>query len=73
MTIRNRQNWATVRMRNVMRRQGRDSKKSASPPFMAPLLPGKELRPSPPSKADLRQQAAEALAEWQQKQKDVLP
>ena len=56
MTIRNRQNWATVRMRNVMRRQGLESKKG-----------------SPPSKADLRQQAAEALAEWQQKQKDVLP
>jgi hypothetical protein len=68
MTVRNRQNWATVRLRSVLRRQGLERKKSA-PGFMAPLLPGIEPRPAPPSKADLRQQAAEALDEWQEKQK----
>ena len=69
MSGRNRYNWGSARVRSAVRRQGVESKKSA-PAFMAPLLPGREPRPSPPSKADLRQQAADALAQWQQRQKE---
>jgi hypothetical protein len=67
MSARNRQNWSTVRMRNVMRRQGRESKR-VEVPFMAPLLPEKPQPARGPSKAEMRTEAAAALEQWRQKQ-----
>jgi hypothetical protein len=68
MSGRNRTNWASVHTRNVMRRQNIESRKTAAD-FMVRLLPGSAPRPVAPSKADLRRQAADAVEEWQQKQK----
>jgi hypothetical protein len=68
MAARNRANWGAVRLRGVMQRQGRESKR-VEVPFMAPLLPEKPQPARGPSKAEMRAQAAEALEQWQQKQK----
>jgi hypothetical protein len=69
MGARNRANWGAVRMRGVMRRQGRESKR-VEVPFMAPLLPEKPQAARGPSKAEMRAAAAEALEQWQKRQKE---
>jgi hypothetical protein len=58
-------NWAGVRMRRVLHRQGSESKRGEVP-FMAPLLPAKspKLRQS---KDELRAEAARAFLEWRDK------
>jgi hypothetical protein len=55
-------NWAGVRMRRVLHRQGSESKRGEVP-FMAPLMPSKP-RLAQPSKEELRAEAVRAFLEW---------
>jgi hypothetical protein len=63
--------WSAAnKKRALMTRRGfRNSRQQT--PFMAPLLRAPRPIMVGPSKADLRQQADAALAQWQQKQKGV--
>jgi hypothetical protein len=59
-------NWGKRRMKDVIRRQGSESKRGEVP-FMAPLLPGKSRRRPRPSKDELRGEAVRAFMEWRAK------
>jgi hypothetical protein len=59
-------NWTRARERDRMRQRGIENAR-AETPFMRPLLSVNPWRPRP-SKADLRQQADAALAEWKARQ-----
>jgi hypothetical protein len=60
-----RRNWIADKRRALRRRAA--VKAMHNEPFMAPLLPKKPRQPPSPSKAELRDAAAAALAEWQKK------
>jgi hypothetical protein len=59
-----RMNWRHVRERAAMRRHGTEDVRGETPDLMAPLYPRARSRRRQLSKAELRAQAAEAVARF---------